>query len=201
MTIGAFQGFVIEKPTTVDVVSANGIAMIGTGYPKRLNNKWVIEPFLYLTSMRYNMDGMFSKTDRVYSFDVTPDNYKQSYLSLYSIKLPVLFKYDLFDLHNGVRKGNASVGLGPYAEYFFHNVQRYKIADKNYREKASIENQFNYGLAAEVTVASGPKATSEFYSFSFGLSYQMSEYLKSSPSFKTLILYIRLGIGTMEERD
>jgi len=201
MTIGYFQSFLITKPKEVSAINNSIGAIAGVGYTKVLSNKCNLQSQAQYQRNKLIMDGMFVKNNGQYSFTVTPENYKQSYLTTNSFKIPIMFNYKFFEGKSKIKRRALFWGLGTYAEYFFYNTQHYKINNKHFKEIAPIQNKLNYGMQAELLIVTAPKSTTEFFSVIVGASYQASEYLRSQSSFKALQVYIRLGLGNTEDRS
>jgi hypothetical protein len=145
------------------------------------------------------MDGIFSKTNSQYYFGISPGNYKQSSLHVYSARIPVYARYVFSS--NSKRLRESAVSLGPYGEYIFSAKEKYKIDDKKYTENALIQNKMTFGVALEITALRGNKSGTQAVSLSYGVSYQLSEYISGRSSFKPLQVYLRLGLGTRNARS
>lgn len=184
--------YATQKPSGVDVISSAG-GFFYYGYTAKLNRKFSVYPQIQIGETRYIMDGMFKSDNAGYSFDVTPANYKQSTLDMYTAKVPVLLRYNVKG--DSPNRSHVSVGAGPYAEYTFLAIQKSKIENVNKTEDAAIENKLNYGFAAEISLATYSKKLSLLFPFSCGASYQISEFLSNSTSFNPLCFYAKLGVG------
>jgi hypothetical protein len=155
-----------------------------------LNKRVAVFPQLSLTSRRYIMDGQFIKgNNQKYQFINTPPDYKQSVLSMNSVRLPIFLKYVL--VQDKEQQPRIYIGIGPYAEYFFRTQQRYKIGDKNFKENIHLDKKLQGGLSAEL---SSYRKNKSGVSLHVGVQYQLSEYLNSFSSFKPLLIYCKLGV-------
>lgn len=187
--------YATQRPSNVDVISANG-AFFSVTHSFSIKKNWKIEPQLLLGGSKIIMDGIFSKqATNSYEFVVTPPDYKQSLLQMYEIKIPVILKYGFMKDKDG--DPFAFIGVGPYANYIAFAQQRYKIGDQNFKEKAPIQNRFQFGFSAELSLyGNGLFSKSKNpVSLHVGALYQLTDYLKDNTSFKPIMPYVRIGIG------
>jgi hypothetical protein len=187
LSAGLLSNYATHRPAGIDVVSSIG-GTFGYGRSFQVKNSWTVFAQVQFSASTYIMDGLFKEDSTGSRFDVTPDDYKQSSLTMYSFKLPVLMRYCMLSTD----KGAAFFAVGPYIDYVFSAKQKYKVGSENHLENAPIDNRFNYGLSAEMTISKGSKRR---MSLSYGLSYQLSEFLSNRTSFKPLSPYLRIGIG------
>lgn len=202
LSLGIGANYLTQLPKNVDALTKTTAFY---QYSRRMPIKgaWSFHPGLGFTTTRYIMDGMFSKPNAQYTFGLSPDSFKQSYLQLYSVRMPLLVRY-VFSSYNNPRKPErvkeASVAFGPYIDYIFSAKQYYKIGAQKHKENALIENKLTFGLAAEVTALRGSRNAGDGFSLSLGMMYQLSEYLSEGNSFRPLLVYIRLGMGGVKKK-
>lgn len=193
--------YLTQKPKNVDALTRS-TSMLYYSYRIPLKSNWSFHPALGFTSTRYIMDGIFTKQNNKYSFGLSPDNYKLSYLQIYSARMPLLARYT-FSTYNHPkypdRVKENSVAFGGYVDYMFITKQYYKIGEKKYKEDAMIENKLTFGIAVELTALRGKKTVGGV-SLSYGAMYQLSNYLSGGKSFKPLTLYIKLGFGGIKRK-
>lgn len=193
--------YLIQMPKNVDALTKT-TTLFQYSLRVPVKGAWSFHPALGFTSTRYIMDGIFSKQNGDYSFGLSPDSFKQSYLQLYSVRMPLLARYVLSSYNNPrkpERVRESSVAFGPYIDYIFSAKQYYKIREQKYKENALIENKLTFGLAAEVTALKGNRNAGDGFSLSLGMMYQLSEYLSGKNSFKPLLLYLRIGMGGVKK--
>lgn len=188
--------YATQRPANVDIIGSGG-GIISIAHSFKLKKDWTVQPQLQINGGRYIMDGIFTKSPtNSYSFDVTPINYKQSVLTMYSFKVPVFLRYTILRDESKYSMPLVSIGLGPYGEYLFSAQQKYKIGIENFKEKAPIQNKFQYGIAMDLGIyGKAIKKNFSNLSFHFGIHYQLSDYLKDNTSFKPIVGYLGLGIG------
>lgn len=192
ITLGLTGYFPLQKPSNVNVVSGSG-GFIGYSKTFTLKDRWVLNPQLQLGAGRLIMDGMFTKDKDKYSFDVTPPDYKQSVLNFYTLRLPVLLKYGIGQ-GNNEHKPSVYIGIGPYVEYLLAAQQHYKIGNNTTKERAPIQNKFQYGVATELSIYGKEITKNLGFSLHVGTQVQLSDFLTDKTSFKPFAPYIRLGL-------
>jgi hypothetical protein len=135
------------------------------------------------------VDGMFTRNNDKYTFELTPNNFKQNKIDMYAVHVPVMFK--------AVNWKGTATSLGVYVNYIVSAKDRYKIGTEKFKMDAPIQNKWSSGL----------KMDQEFLLFGkdnkckltpvigYGLQYQVTSYLQGERSFKPLTGYIKLGFA------
>lgn len=201
--IAVGSSYLIGAPKNVDVLT-RGTAIYAYSMRFKIKGAWSAQPWLQLSNSRYIMDGVFSKTHNQYAFGLSPDSFKQSYLTLYSVRVPLMIRYNFSTYNNPMRpqviKEN-SFAFGPYVDYIVSAKQQYKIGERKFKEDAMIENKLTWGVTAEITALRGKRNGGSGFSASLGMAYQLSEYLSQAHSYKPLLVYVRLGMGGIKRKN
>jgi hypothetical protein len=133
------------------------------------------------------VDGTFYKAFNDYSFALTLPLVKQNELRLDYIHLPIMYKYNWLN--------SASINFGPYFSYLINARSRYKVGTDKFKDNLPIQNEFHYGLRAEMDGWRFDGKSSKTGSvFGLGLQYQLSRHIDGERSFKPLFAYLKFGI-------
>jgi hypothetical protein len=138
-------------------------------------------------SNRHIVDGTFYKAFNDYGFALTLPLVKQNELRLDYIQLPIMYKYSWLN--------SASINFGPYFSYLINARSRYKVGTDKFKDDLPIQNEFHYGLRAEMDAWRFDRRSSKTGSvFGMGIQYQLSRHIDGERSFKPLFAYLKLGI-------
>lgn len=185
-----FQGdYLLNRPKNIDVKSAGAVSF-SYGYLFDFKGEWNISPQLSFVSSQYIMDGLFFDNAGNRTFEVTPNNYKQSTLNVYSLRLPIIINKKVI----GDNKNALFLGFGPYFEYHLNATQSYKVGNDKFKNTAPIDNNFQFGLQYELGIKKSSQLFKNGIYLSFGMSYQMSDLLNQNESYNLLASFAKCGV-------
>jgi hypothetical protein len=145
-----------------------------------------------LHQQMYFMDGYFTKAATGNVFKQSENGTVNNKLEFTTIKIPMLFSFDLFSKNNN----SIVFSTGTDVDFFVSGRRKFKqFAGSKTLESFSVDNKLQVPIRFEISTLSQSKGRTlnDRIFFGFGARRQLTNYLKSSPSFKPLELNFRLG--------
>lgn len=191
--IGSMLGsaYPIGKPSDVDMLSSFAGGLYYTR-EFRLSEDVGFMTGATIYSTTYIMDGYFVRDSGNTDFRVTPDNYKQSSLTLVGAKVPLLFNFTMLKNEDGSR---AQLRTGVYLDYLAYSEHQYKTGTINNQAPLAIDNRFQSGLNEEMSLSTAFGQKKMQLVLACGMYYQLTQYLDDNSSFRPLQFYFKLGFG------
>lgn len=139
---------------------------------------------------RHLIDGIFTKNQDQFSFQLAPANYTQNEILLDYLNIPVLFKQKAGESSNS----DFHISFGPVFSFLVLANQKAKINGTKQKVEAPVENKFRFGMGLDFDIKKKNKGAKGI--FGGGLYYQITKNQKDSKSFTPLTAYFRVGFGS-----